>query len=164
MGTDRRGFDGMFRMTGLALFGAAMATPAIAQQPIRLDTQMFVEQVTTDINGRPRRILTSIDRAEPGDQVIVVLQWRNEGRQSVRGQSIVRPVPRDARIDLSDPAMQLSIDGGQHWGRMDQLWLPTPLGGIRRAVATDITHIRWTLPPETAPGQTGRLSYRATIR
>ncbi len=154
----------MFRMMGLAFAGAAMAAQASAQPPIRFDTQMFVERVTTDINGRPRRILTSTDRTGPGDQVIVVVQWRNEGRQWARGQSIVRPVPRDVQIDFSDPAMQLSIDGGQHWGRMDQLWLPTPLGGIRRAVAADITHIRWTLPEEAAPGQTGRLSYRATIR
>ena len=151
--------------TALSLVATAFAAQAAAaQQPIRLDTQMFVERVTTDINGRPRRILTGTERPAPGDQLIVVVHWRNEGRQDARGQAVVRPVPAGAQPDLSDPAMQVSADGGAHWGRLDQLWLPTPLGGIRRAVAADVTHIRWSLPDDAAPGQTGRLSYRATIR
>ncbi|HAF40748.1 MAG TPA: hypothetical protein DCG90_03135 [Sphingobium sp.] len=145
----------------LALLGAAM--PAMAQPPLRLDTQMFVERVTTDLNGRPRRILASANRLTPGDQLIVLLHWRNEGSAPLRAAAVTRALPRGVELDLSDPAMQLSVDGGVHWGRLDQLWLPTPLGGTRRAVAADITHVRWTLPHAPA-GHAGRLSYRATIR
>ena len=70
----------------------------------------------------------------------------------------------EQQADPTDPTMQVSVDGGAHWGRMEQLWLPTPLGGTRRAVAADITHVRWSLPQAVPPGHAGRLSYRATMR
>ncbi|MDI1294804.1 MAG: hypothetical protein PSY12_02815 [bacterium] len=137
---------------------------AIAQPTIRIDTRMFVERVRTDVNGRARRILASADRAGPGDQLIFVMDWRNAGRRPVRGFALTTPVPRGASPDLTDPAMWVSVDGGAHWGRLDQLWLPTPLGGTRRATAEDVTHVRWMLADAISPGQAGRLSYRAMVR
>ncbi|CCW19032.1 hypothetical protein EBBID32_33910 [Sphingobium indicum BiD32] len=148
----------------IALTGLAVPQAAWAQPGVRLDTQMFVERVTTDVNGRSRRILASADRVTPGDQLIVIVHWRNDGSAPLRDQAVIRPLPRGVQIDPSDPSMQVSVDGGMHWGRMDQLWLPTPLGGTRRAVAADITHVRWSLPDAVPPGHAGRLSYRATMR
>ncbi|WP_176596049.1 MULTISPECIES: hypothetical protein [Sphingobium] len=145
---------------------ACLAAPqmALARQPIKLDTQMFVERTSTDINGRARRILQSADRAGSGDQLILVVNWRNEGSRPVRNLAVTNAVPRGAQLDLSDPAMQVSVDGGAHWGRLTDLWLPTALGGTRRAIPADITHVRWTVPDEISPGESGRLSYRATVR
>lgn len=146
---------------------AAGTTPSalLAQHPdMRLDSRMFVERVQTDINGRARRIVASPDRRLPGDQIIFIVDWRNTGPRPVRGYSLVRAVPRGTMLDLSDPTMQVSADGGEHWGRIDQLWLPTPLGGSRRAIAADITHIRWLLANEIPPGESGRLSYRLIAR
>lgn len=148
----------------IALTGLAASQAAWAQPGVRLDTQMFVERVTTDVNGRSRRILASADRVAPGDQLIVIVHWRNDGSAPLRDQAVVRPLPRGAQIDPTDPTMQVSVDGGAHWGRMEQLWLPTPLGGTRRAVAADVTHVRWSLPEAVPPGHAGRLSYRATMR
>lgn len=154
----------MGRRAWLAALTGMSAPAHGAMQDIRLDTRMFVERVQTDINGQARRIVASTDRPVAGDQLIVVLDWRHGGNRVARGLFITRPVPQGAEPDLSDPAMQVSIDNGAHWGRMDQLWLPTPLGGTRRATPADITHIRWPLPAMVGPGQAGRLSYRATIR
>jgi hypothetical protein len=148
----------------VALAGLAAPQGASALPGVRLDTQMFVERIATDVNGRSRRILASADRVVPGDQLIVIVHWRNEGNAPLRDQAVIRPLPRGVQIDPSDPSMQVSVDGGAHWGRMDQLWLPTPLGGTRRAVAADITHVRWSLPEAVPPGRAGRLSYRATMR
>lgn len=141
-----------------------MAAPLGAQPTMRLDTQMFVERVSTDINGHPRRTLASADRVSPGDTLVVMINWRNDGAHPLRDFAITRPVPRGVRPDLTDRAMQVSIDGGDHWGRLDELWLPTPLGGMRRAVAGDVTHIRWQLPDMVPPGRTGRFSYRGVMR
>ncbi|WP_076605551.1 hypothetical protein, partial [Sphingobium sp. ba1] len=104
------------------------------------------------------------NRVAPGDQLIVMVHWRNQGGEPLRDYALVRPLPKGVELDPSDPALQVSVDGGVRWGRMAQLWLPTPLGGVRRAVPADITHVRWTLPDGVPPGQAGRLSYRATIR
>jgi hypothetical protein len=148
----------------IALAGLAAPQAVSAQPGVRLDTQMFVERVITDVNGRSRRILASADRIAPGDQLIVIVHWRNDGSAPLRDQAVVRPLPRGMQIDPTDPTMQVSVDGGVHWGRMEQLWLPTPLGGTRRAVAADVTHVRWSLPEAVPPGHAGRLSYRATMR
>lgn len=129
-----------------------------------METQTFVERVRTDINGRPRRILASASRTEPGDQLIFVVNWRNQGSQPLRGVAVTRPVPPGTRLSPPDPAAQVSIDGGQSWGRLEELWLPTPLGGTRRAAPADVTHVRWTIPSQISPGESGRLSYRATVR
>jgi hypothetical protein len=149
----------------LAWAAGMMATTHVGAQPaMRTGTQMFVERVSTDLNGRPRRTLASADRVGPGDTLIVIVHWRNDGAHPLRDYYVTRAVPRGVLPDLSDPAMQVSIDGGSHWNRIDQLWLPTPLGGVRRAVAEDVTHIRWPLPDMVPPGRTGRVSYRAVMR
>lgn len=139
--------------------------PASAISPhIGLNTQMFVEQVATDVNGRERRMLRYADRVQPGDRLIVVMDWRNEAGQSLSRPSLTRAVPRGTRLDLGDPRMMVSVDGGRRWGRIEQLWLPTPLGGVRRALPDDVTHVRWQLPASVPPGESGRISYRAVVR
>lgn len=146
-----------------AIASLGATTSVAAEQPLRLDTQMFVERTITDLNGRPRRLLASANRLQPGDQLIILLHWRNEGSAPLRDAAVTRALPRGQELDIDDPAMQISVDGGAHWGRIDRLWLATPLGGTRRAVPSDITHVRWTLP-DAAAGQSGRISYRTTIR
>lgn len=151
-------------LRALPLALAAMSQLASAQPAISLDRQMFVERVQTDINGRARRVLASPDRLDSGDQLIFVLNWRNRGPRPVKGLALTNPVPRGATLTHADPMMQLSVDGGVRWGRLDDMWLPTPLGGTRRAVASDVTHVRLTVPQEISPGESGRFSYRATMR
>lgn len=141
-----------------------LAPPAWAQQDIRLHRQMFVERVSTDANGRARRVLVSADRPQPGDQLIFVVNWRNAGSQPIRGKAVTDVVPRGALLSLPDPLMQVSVDGGRRWGKLEELWLPTPLGGMRRATPGDVTHLRWTMSNRISPGERGRLSYRATVR
>jgi hypothetical protein len=147
-----------------ALAAAGMTRAEAAPSAIRLDTQMFVETVKTDINGRPRRTLASADRAAPGDRVVMVLRWKNEGPQPIRSFAVSRATLRGAAPDLNAPGLEISVDGGAHWDRFDRIWLPTPLGGVRRAVAEDVTHVRWLLPDPAHPGQAGRFSYRTTLR
>lgn len=150
--------------SALPLALAAMPQPASAQPSISLDRQMFVERVETDINGRARRVLTSADRIDSGDQLIFVLHWRNSGTRPVRGLALTNPLPRGATLTSADPTMQVSVDGGVRWGRLEDMWLPTPLGGTRRAIASDVTHVRLTIQQQVSPGESGRLSYRATMR
>lgn len=147
-----------------AMSAAGMTRAEPAPSAIRLDTQMFVEKVTTDINGRPRRMLASATRPAPGDRVVMVLHWRNDGPQPIRSFAVSRATLRGAAPDLNAPGLEISVDGGAHWDRFARIWLPTPLGGVRRAVAEDVTHVRWLLSDPAHPGQAGRFSYRATLR
>jgi hypothetical protein len=165
-GADMR-FQRMIGLMGAiaaAMLGVTAPLTAVHAAPLSLNTQMFVEHVTTDINGRARRVLRAADRLSPGDTLVVVVNWRNRAERALSGIAVTNAIPGRLRIDPADPAMLVSVDGGANWGRLDQLWLPTPLGGTRRATAEDVTHIRWTMPGTIAPGQGGRIAYRATVR
>ncbi len=123
---------------------------------------MFVERVQTDLNGRTRRTLSSPARLVRGDQLVFVINWRNQGAHPLRDLSL--SVPGTVRIDPDDASMEVSVDGGAHWGRIGDLWLPTQLGGERRATAEDVTHVRWAMLGPVQPGTGGRISYRGTVR
>lgn len=149
-------------LIGVVLIMAAQ--PVCARPGVKTETRLFVERVETDINGRPRRVLAGARRPEPGDQLITVIDWRNDSGSSLDGFTLTRPLPSGARFDAAADGMTVSVDGGASWGRISDLWLPTPLGGVRRATAEDVTHVRWRSGGSIAPGAEGRVSYRLTWR
>jgi hypothetical protein len=149
-------------MASLAIPHAHAGTGPETVQAVALDTQMFVERVQTDLNGRTRRILSSPARLVRGDQLVFVINWRNQGAHPLRDLAL--SVPGTVRIDPDDASMEVSVDGGARWGRIGDLWLPTPFGGARRATAEDVTHVRWAMPSLVQPGTGGRISYRGTVR
>ena len=154
-------------LRGLLLMAAAgmlPAVPALARAPVELDSQVFVEHVQTDINGRARRVLRAPGELDAGDRLVFVVRYRNAGKAPVQGFAVTNPVPATLRIEPDQPAMQVSVDGGRSWGRLDMLSVPTPLGGTRRATAEDVTHVRWAVPAPLRPGTGGRISYRAVVR
>ncbi len=141
----------------------AMAN-ASAQPGLDLRSQIFVERTHSDANGRESRMLSVPGQIARGDRLVFILRYRNAGRAPVGGYAVTNPVPSTLRIDPDQNAMLVSVDGGRTWGRLGTLLLPTPLGGMRRATAEDITHIRWPLFGAVAPGSGGQVSYRATVR
>lgn len=152
----------------LRLACTALAMPAtslIAGKPtVVLASQTFVERVSTDANGKSRRILATARHITRGDRLIVVMHYKNDGSSPVDGFAITNPVPASVRIDLQDANMLVSVDHGRNWGRIDQLSVPTGLGGTRRATPDDVTHVRWAVPQPVRPGDTGQISYRAIVR
>lgn len=145
---------------------AALSAPAaaLARQPIMLNSDVYVERISTDLNGRERRVLASAPQVGPGDRLVFVLRYRNGGSAPVNDFAVTNPVPAGVRIDPTDRDMLVSVDGGQRWGKLDSLWVRTPLGGTRRATAEDITHIRWTIRSTIGPGDGGRIAYRGIVR
>ncbi|AUW60224.1 hypothetical protein C1T17_10270 [Sphingobium sp. SCG-1] len=149
-----------------AVTASALCPPiASASKPaVTLAAQTFVERVSTDVNGRQRRVLAQPQELGPGDRLVFVVRYRNEGATPVSGFAVTNPVPPALRIEPSHPQMQVSVDHGRTWGRLAALLVPTPLGGTRRATPDDVTHVRWNVTQPVRPGSEGRISYRATIR
>lgn len=140
------------------------SVPALARQDVMLDSQMFVERVSTDLNGRARRTLAAPSQIGAGDTLVFVVRYHNAGKAPVGGFAVTNPVPSSLRIDPARPDMRVSVDGGRNWGTLSSLYVPTPLGGTRRATAEDITHVRWQVASAIPPGSGGQISYRATVR
>ncbi|MDX3909025.1 MAG: hypothetical protein QHC67_04320 [Sphingobium sp.] len=148
-----------FVAQAVAAGSANAGTPAV-----KLVAQTFVERVSTDVNGRQRRILVQPQELGRGDRLVFLVRYRNEGSAPVRGFAVTNPVPTALQIDTTQPQMQVSVDHGRSWGRIEALSVATPLGGTRRATPADVTHVRWNVPRPVRPGQEGRISYRATVR
>jgi hypothetical protein len=145
----------------LAAFHATTAQPLHA---VALQSNIFVERTSVGADGHERRVLAAPSKLGEGDSVIFLVRYRNTGAAPVSNVALVSPVPRSVRIDADRPDLLVSVDGGARWGRLSDLSVRTPLGGTRRAVAEDITHIRWSPRAPIAPGEAGQLSYRGTVR
>ncbi|WP_070153567.1 hypothetical protein [Sphingobium phenoxybenzoativorans] len=156
----------MHRWTILAASLVTLAHPAaaLAQQPVTLSSNVFVEKVSNDLNGGERRVLAAPGQLGQGDRLVFVLRYRNDGPAPVSRFAVTNPVPQSVRIDTARQDMQVSVDGGRNWGRLDKLQLRTPFGGTRRATADDITHVRWTVNSPVSPGATGQIAYRGVVR
>lgn len=141
------------------------SAPALASRPaVKLAAQTFVERISTDVNGRARRVLNAPQQVGRGDRLVFVVRYRNDGAAPVAGFAVTNPVPSALRIDPAQPNMLVSVDRGRSWGPLASLSVPTPLGGIRRATPDDVTHVRWTVARAIRPGAEGTISYRATVR
>ncbi|CAN5317118.1 hypothetical protein BH10PSE12_BH10PSE12_00890 [soil metagenome] len=151
----------MLAVLALATVGQPFA--AQAAQPVRLDSNVFVEKVSNDSGGRERRVLSAPGQLGQGDRLVFILRYRNDGMTPVSDFAVTNPVPQTVRIN-PQPDMQVSVDGGRNWGRLDTLQVRTPLGGTRRATADDVTHLRWTVRAPISPGTGGQIAYRGTVR
>lgn len=155
----------MLRFAAFSVIASLATGPAFAGKPaVTLAAQTFVEKVTTDVNGNARRVLAAPGQISRGDRLVFVVRYRNDGAAPVDGFAVTNPIPASLRVDPNHPDMQVSIDNGRNWGRLTGMTIATPLGGVRRATADDVTHVRWTVPQAIRPGDEGRISYRATVR
>lgn len=147
-----------------AALAALHPVSADAGQPVALQSGVFVERVSVGPDGHEQRTLAAPAQLGQGDRVIFLVRYRNTGTTPIGNLSLVNAVPRTVRVEADRPDMLVSVDGGASWGRLSTLSVRTPLGGTRRAVSDDVTHIRWAPRSAIAPGATGQISYRGTIR
>lgn len=148
-------------LAALALSGAV---PAMAQQPLRLSGDVKVEKTIENDDGTTVTALVDPDIVVPGDRLVFGTDYLNSGTEPVENFVVTNPLPEAVRLaDDADPALVVSVDGGQSWGVLAKLQVTDTDGISRAAKAEDVTHIRWTLAV-VAPGESGRLEYQAIIR
>lgn len=138
-----------------ALFAAALcalAAPALAADPVTVDSAVYVERISDDA-----RSLTPAQRLSRGDRVVYVTSWRRAGGGSFL---LTYPLPRDVAYQGSANAdEEVSADGGRTWGRLGALRI-----GARTALSEDVTHVRWRVAPAVAAKGKGRIAWSAIVR
>jgi uncharacterized repeat protein (TIGR01451 family) len=154
----------------LAVSLAALAlvpVPAMAQQaasPVTLSGDVKAVKVVTDADGTERTELVAPSTIVPGDRLVFGTDYANNGSEAVRNFAVTNPLPSAVRLAPdADPALIVSVDGGQSWGKLAELQVTNADGTTRAAMHEDVTHVRWVLA-SIAPGETGRLTYPAIIR
>jgi hypothetical protein len=90
--------------------------------------------------------------------VVYVVSWYRMGGSG--GFTVTNPLPRTVYYQGSaDGEEEVSIDGGKHWGKLDDLRI-----GTRIATPEDVTHVRWHVPANQAARGAGEITYSAIVR
>jgi uncharacterized repeat protein (TIGR01451 family) len=152
--------------TLLSLLAALLPAPAVlAAGNVALESKIFVEKTVQDAHGAPRIVLQPPALVVPGEQLVFVLDYSNRGNAPATNFTVTNPLPHDITFtDAADAGAELSVDGGKSWGQLAVLTVPGSDGKRRAARPTDVTHIRWVLKQPVAVGESGRLTFRGTVR
>lgn len=150
----------LFALLALLLPAAAQATSGVT-----LVNQVLVEHLETGADGQ-----SVIKREEPhvvtpGDALVFVLRYRNDGAEPATAFVLTNPIPDSVIFaGTDDPSATVSVDDGKTWGTLSTLTVDQPDGTSRPAEAADVTHVRWSLPEQVPTGATGELSFRGVVK
>jgi uncharacterized repeat protein (TIGR01451 family) len=149
------------------LFMLAMIAPAaaMAAQDVSLASEVFVEKTVKDAKGQAKTVREVPALVTPGDRLVFVLNYKNQGAQPATGFTVTNPVPAAvAFASVEGAGSAVSIDGGKSWGQLSALKVKQADGTSRAAAPADVTHIRWNFAQPIAAGSGGQLSFRATVK
>ncbi|MEZ5708800.1 MAG: hypothetical protein R3E02_05365 [Blastomonas sp.] len=154
----------MLRML-IALFLLALPLEAVAADSIALTSKVYVERSGNGKSAGSHIVLEEPDTVKPGDKLIYIVEYRNQGTDEVSDFIVTNPLPRTVRFDRTVRGDEIvSVDNGRSWGRLDGLRVTLPQGGTRAAQPSDVTHLRWRMPRKLAAGESGKVTFRAIVR
>lgn len=141
----------------------AFAAPAFAE-PVQIRSEILKETVVKTAEGS-KTVQTPLERATPGDTIIIRLSYANEGQTPAGDVVISNPMP-DQLVFVEGReggAPLVSVDGGKTYGALASLKVKVD-GEARAAVAADVTHVRWAMAAPVAPGQSGAVAFAARLK
>lgn len=149
----------------LILLALLLPSAALAQSQVALTSEVFVERVTTDANGVARVALEPPGVVTPGDKLVFVLSYRNEGASPASDFAVTNPIPQSVSFTGSESAGAVySVDGGRNWGALAALTVRNADGTSRPAAQADVTHVRWRLAQPIPAGNGGQLRFRGVVQ
>ena len=154
-------------MNKIILFMLALIAPAAATaaQDVSLSSEVSVEKTIKDANGDTKIVRQKPEVVTPGDRLLFVLSYKNQGAQPATGFAVTNPVPAEVAYAAAEGSgAQVSVDGGKSWGQLPALAVSAPDGTRRAAAPADVTHIRWNLAQPIAAGSGGQLSFRGIVK
>lgn len=138
--------------------------PAAFADPVQIRSEVLKETVVTTPEGR-KTIQTPLDRATPGDTIVIRLTYLNEGQNPAADAVISNPLPDQLAFVESREggSPQVSIDGGKTFDVLARL--KVKIDDVERpAQASDVTHIRWRVAAPVRPGQSGAVAFAARLK
>ena len=155
-----------FSTVSVVLFFCGL--PALAQgieatQTMERIVKMEYEDGSTEFEFIP------VDEAEPGEELVYLMNYRNQGDEPEGDVVMTLPVPdhmvyvEDSVLTETDGAeVDFSVDGGKSFAPREVLEVAEG-EEVRKADAQDITHVRWTFARLGPPGEEGTLAFRASL-
>lgn len=124
---------------------------------------------TKDAKGNVIKKLEPLERAVPGEEVVHVLTYKNDGKEVATNLVLNNPVPKELAYVAgsakgNNTAVVFSVDGGKKFGALEVLTIKNADGTERPATGSDVTNIRWTVAVAVKSGATGSVTYRSVLR
>ncbi len=144
-----------------------IGSPSLAQanNPVSLDSSVLVERTSTDASGKTQLVLEEPRVVVPGDKLVFVLRYQNNGRAPASDLIVTNPLPQAVAYQTSDDnRVQVSVDGGRSWGQLAAMTVRDGDGTSRAARAEEVTHLRWAFTQPIPAGEAGRLMFRGIVR
>jgi uncharacterized repeat protein (TIGR01451 family) len=159
----------IFLLTGI--FFLAVVSHA-QQENTKLDLKTTAEkEVKVKQSGKTITKKMPLDKANPGDVVVYTITYSNVGKGSVLEAMIVNPIPKGVRYipdtaEGKDAEIMYSIDNGRTWQFSPVTQMKKPDGSLeKKPASTDrYTHIKWMIKKPVASGQSGKVSFKVTVK
>jgi len=149
----------------LTLLAFLLPSAALAQNQVALNSEVFVERAVQDANGASRVALEPPGVVTPGDQLVFVLSYRNNGAAPASDFTVTNPLPDSVSFAGTESAGAVySVDGGRIWGALAALQVRNADGSSRPAALADVTHVRWRLAQAIPAGGRGELRFRGVVK
>lgn len=141
------------------------------QGAIELTTVAEVEVPQKNENGehKLKRVEASKATVAPGDTVVFSVRYVNNGAAPAANVVIKNPVPQhmayvEKSAEGAGTKIDFSADGGRTYASPGKLRVKGPDGKDRTALASEYTHVRWTLEKPVAASGKGSVSFRAKVK
>ena len=149
----------------IGLVALLFANAAAWASDVKLVSEIFVERVQQDAQGKAKVVLEEPKMVTPGDKLLFVLAYKNEGKADAADFVINNPIPASvsfAGTDSQDAVM--SVDGGKTWGKLSSLKVSQPDGTVRSAGPSDVTHVKWQFVRPIPAGSSGKVNFSAVVK
>ncbi|HEX2763088.1 MAG TPA: hypothetical protein VHM92_04470 [Allosphingosinicella sp.] len=148
----------------LALLALLAPAAAFAAGGVSLSSKVLVVHVKAGPDGKPVTVREVPGIVTPGEKLVFILTYRNEGAAPATGFTLTNPIPDSvAFTGTEDKDAVVSVDGGKSWGALASLKVVQADGSSRPAAAADVTHIRWSFARPIAAGSGGELSFNGVV-
>jgi uncharacterized repeat protein (TIGR01451 family) len=149
----------------IALFAVLAPVVAQAANDVSLTSSVFVEKAVKQPDGKTRLVLEEPRTVVPGDKLVFVLAYKNQGAKPATDFVVTNPLPGAVAYQgAGDNAAVVSTDGGKSWGPLAALKVRKADGTVRSAYPEDVTHVRWAMKTPIPVGAAGKLSFRGVVR
>jgi len=143
-----------------------LPSAALAQNQVALTSEIFVERTVPDASGgAPRVTLEAPGVVTPGEHLVFVLSYRNNGAAPASDFVVSNPIPDSVSFDGTDsPGALYSVDGGRNWGALAALRVRGADGNPRAATNADVTGVQWRFAQPIPAGAGGELRFRGIVK
>lgn len=149
------------------LFALALGIPAaaVAQDAVALKSSVFVARAVTDAEGKKKNQLFAPERVLPGEALVIILDYKNNGAKPAANFVINNPIPGAVSYTgVEQPWAVVSVDGGKTYGPLATSKIAKPDGTTRAAISSDVTHVRWKFAQPIPGGASDRVMYYGTVK